>query len=106
MKLSEFIESEQQRFPTATLALEEDVKIFNNALKLWHKDIKCSIKVKRKFLQFFHTFDDFFSQGRTDGAANCYVGQAKSFRSFDYVERYLLRFRSGRGSKIGTVLFV
>lgn len=69
-KLSEFIDPEQQRFPAATMALEEDVKVFNNALvsyflawhellacltlgslfqRLWHKDIKCSIKVSCHF---------------------------------------------------------
>jgi len=46
MKLNEFIDPVQQKLPSTTVALEEDVKVFNNALKLWHKDIKCSIKVK------------------------------------------------------------
>lgn len=44
-KLSEFIEFDQQRLPGATLSLEEDLKVFNNALKLAHKDTKVSIKV-------------------------------------------------------------
>nr|XP_046916512.1 neurofibromin-like isoform X2 [Dermatophagoides farinae] len=44
-KLSEYIDIEQQRLPGATLSLEEDLKVFNNALKLSHKDTKVSIKV-------------------------------------------------------------
>uniref|UniRef100_A0A6I8QZ54 Neurofibromin n=1 Tax=Xenopus tropicalis TaxID=8364 RepID=A0A6I8QZ54_XENTR len=44
-KLTEYIEHEQQKLPAATLALEEDLKLFHNALKLAHKDTKVSIKV-------------------------------------------------------------
>uniref|UniRef100_A0A8D0C3L8 Neurofibromin n=1 Tax=Salvator merianae TaxID=96440 RepID=A0A8D0C3L8_SALMN len=44
-KLAEYIEHEQQKLPAATLALEEDLKVFHNALKLAHKDTKVSIKV-------------------------------------------------------------
>ncbi|KAG8451956.1 hypothetical protein GDO86_003952 [Hymenochirus boettgeri] len=44
-KLAEHIEHEQQKLPAATLALEEDLKLFHNALKLAHKDTKVSIKV-------------------------------------------------------------
>ncbi|XP_071499783.1 neurofibromin-like [Diadema antillarum] len=46
-KLAEYIEPEQQRLHKATLALDEDLKVFNNALKLseTHKDIKVAIKV-------------------------------------------------------------
>lgn len=44
-KLAEHIEHEQQKLPAATLALEEDLKVFHNALKLAHKDTKVSIKV-------------------------------------------------------------
>uniref|UniRef100_A0A915KNP1 Neurofibromin n=1 Tax=Romanomermis culicivorax TaxID=13658 RepID=A0A915KNP1_ROMCU len=51
MKLSDYIDPSQQRLPTTTLAFEEDVKVFNNALKLWHKDIKCSVKIGLTALQ-------------------------------------------------------
>ncbi|KAK6475592.1 neurofibromin isoform X1 [Huso huso] len=44
-KLAEHVEPEQQKLPAATLALEEDLKVFHNALKLAHKDTKVSIKV-------------------------------------------------------------
>lgn len=46
-RLAEFVEPEQQKLPAATLALEEDLKVFHNALKLAHKDTKVSIKVCR-----------------------------------------------------------
>ncbi|XP_044286035.1 neurofibromin isoform X4 [Varanus komodoensis] len=44
-KLAEHIDHEQQKLPAATLALEEDLKVSHNALKLAHKDTKVSIKV-------------------------------------------------------------
>ncbi|XP_046892611.1 neurofibromin isoform X2 [Hypomesus transpacificus] len=44
-RLAEHVESDQQKLPAATLALEEDLKVFHNALKLAHKDTKVSIKV-------------------------------------------------------------
>ncbi|MGH0174876.1 UNVERIFIED_CONTAM: hypothetical protein FKN15_069609 [Acipenser sinensis] len=44
-KLAEHVEPEQQKLPAASLALEEDLKVFHNALKLAHKDTKVSIKV-------------------------------------------------------------
>lgn len=44
-KLAEHIEPEHQKLPAATLTLEEDLKVFHNALKLAHKDTKVSIKV-------------------------------------------------------------
>ncbi|XP_053279341.1 neurofibromin isoform X6 [Pleuronectes platessa] len=44
-KLVEHIEPDQQKLPAATLTLEEDLKVFHNALKLAHKDTKVSIKV-------------------------------------------------------------
>ncbi|XP_077535309.1 neurofibromin 1 isoform X3 [Haemaphysalis longicornis] len=44
-RLHEYIEPDQQRLPGATLALDEDLKVFNNALKLSHKDTKVAIKV-------------------------------------------------------------
>ncbi|KAK9758709.1 GTPase-activator protein for Ras-like GTPase [Popillia japonica] len=44
-KLNEFIEPDQQKLPGATLSLDEDLKVFNNALKLSHKDTKVAIKI-------------------------------------------------------------
>ena len=40
----DFIEVDQQKLPGATLSLDEDLKVFNNALKLSHKDTKVIIK--------------------------------------------------------------
>lgn len=45
-KLNDYIDVDQQKLPGATLALEEDLKVFNNALKLSHKDTKVAIKVE------------------------------------------------------------
>ncbi len=45
-KLNEFVDPDQQKLPGATLSLEEDLKVFNNALKLSHKDTKVAIKVR------------------------------------------------------------
>ncbi|KAJ0182942.1 hypothetical protein K1T71_000918 [Dendrolimus kikuchii] len=50
-RLSDYVEVEQQKLPGATLALEEDLKVFNNALKLSHKDTKVAIKVGPTALQ-------------------------------------------------------
>lgn len=47
-KLAEHIEPDQQKLPAATLTLEEDLKVFHNALKLAHKDTKVSIKVSSR----------------------------------------------------------
>lgn len=47
-RLNEYIEPEQQKLPGATLSLDEDLKVFNNALKLSHKDTKVAVKVCRK----------------------------------------------------------
>ncbi|KAB5550394.1 hypothetical protein PHYPO_G00053250 [Pangasianodon hypophthalmus] len=44
-RLAEYVEPDQQKLPASTLALEEDLKVFHNALKLAHKDTKVSIKV-------------------------------------------------------------
>ncbi len=44
-KFAEFISLDQQRLPGATVSLDEDLKIFNNALKLSHKDTRVNIKV-------------------------------------------------------------
>ena len=45
-KLNEYVDVDQQKLPGATLSLEEDLRVFNNALKLSHKDTKVAIKVK------------------------------------------------------------
>ncbi|XP_053097469.1 neurofibromin isoform X2 [Pangasianodon hypophthalmus] len=50
-RLAEHIELEQQKLPAATLSLEEDLKVFHNALKLAHKDTKVSIKVGSNAVQ-------------------------------------------------------
>nr|XP_055063905.1 neurofibromin isoform X2 [Misgurnus anguillicaudatus] len=50
-RLAEFVEPEQQKLPATTLALEEDLKVFHNALKLAHKDTKVSIKVGSSAVQ-------------------------------------------------------
>ncbi|KAF7700963.1 neurofibromin isoform X1 [Silurus meridionalis] len=50
-RLAEHIELEQQKLPAATLTLEEDLKVFHNALKLAHKDTKVSIKVGSSAVQ-------------------------------------------------------
>ncbi|XP_061727749.1 neurofibromin [Cydia pomonella] len=50
-RLSDYVEAEQQKLPGATLALEEDLKVFSNALKLSHKDTKVAIKVGPTALQ-------------------------------------------------------
>ena len=47
-KLNEFIDPDQQKLPGATLSLEEDLRVFNNALKLSHKDTKVACKVGAK----------------------------------------------------------
>lgn len=46
-RLNDFIEPDQQKLPGATLSLDEDLKVFNNALKLSHKDTKVAIKVNK-----------------------------------------------------------
>lgn len=50
-KLNDFIDSENQKLPGATLSLDEDLKVFSNALKLSHKDTKVAIKVGPTALQ-------------------------------------------------------
>lgn len=50
-KLGDFIDVEQQKLPGATLSLDEDLKVFSNALKLSHKDTKVAIKVGPTALQ-------------------------------------------------------
>lgn len=44
-RLNDFITPDQQKLPGGTLSLDEDLKVFNNALKLSHKDTKVNIKV-------------------------------------------------------------
>lgn len=51
-KIGEYIASDQQKLPGATLALEEDLKVFNGALKVSSKDIKVAIKVGIQILSF------------------------------------------------------
>ncbi|KAK2156732.1 hypothetical protein LSH36_206g01021 [Paralvinella palmiformis] len=50
-KLNEYVDPDQQKLPGATLSLEEDLKVFNNALKLSHKDTKVAIKVGPNAIQ-------------------------------------------------------
>ena len=54
-KLNEFIESDQIKLPGHTISLEEDLKVFANALKLSHKDTKVSIKVGPQAIQICST---------------------------------------------------
>ena len=51
-KLNEFIDPDQQKLPGATLSLEEDLKVFSNALKLSHKDTKVAIKVSSNNVKY------------------------------------------------------
>ncbi|KAF7274462.1 hypothetical protein GWI33_012883 [Rhynchophorus ferrugineus] len=44
-KINDFIDPDQQKLPGATLSLDEDLKVFHNALKLSHKDTKVAIKI-------------------------------------------------------------
>ncbi|XP_050358352.1 neurofibromin-like isoform X2 [Nymphalis io] len=50
-RLSDYVDPEQQKLPGAILDLEEDLKVFNNAVKLSHKDTKVAIKVGPTALQ-------------------------------------------------------
>ncbi|KAK2173204.1 hypothetical protein NP493_892g01057 [Ridgeia piscesae] len=50
-RLNEYVDVDQQKLPGATLSLEEDLKVFNNALKLSHKDTKVAIKVGPNAIQ-------------------------------------------------------
>jgi neurofibromin 1 len=50
-RLNDSIEVDQEKFPGHTLSLEEDLKVFNNALKLSHKYTKVKIKVGPKAIQ-------------------------------------------------------
>ena len=55
-RLNDYISIDQQKLPGATLSLDEDLKVFNNALKLSHKDTKVNIKV------FYFEFQKFFKK--------------------------------------------
>ncbi|XP_054010836.1 neurofibromin isoform X2 [Hylaeus anthracinus] len=44
-RLNDVIDVDQQKLPGATLSLDEDLKVFNSALKLSHKETKVSVKV-------------------------------------------------------------
>jgi len=50
-RLNDYIAPDQQKLPGATLSLDEDLKVFNNALKLSHKDTKVNIKVGPSAIQ-------------------------------------------------------
>ncbi|CAF3892897.1 unnamed protein product, partial [Adineta steineri] len=50
-RLNDYIEFDQQKLPGHTLSLEEDLRVFNNALKLSHKDTKVAIKVGPQAIQ-------------------------------------------------------
>ncbi|XP_074643053.1 neurofibromin-like [Tubulanus polymorphus] len=50
-RLTDFIDTDHQKLPPGTLSLEEDLKVFNNALKLSHKDTKVAIKVGQSAIQ-------------------------------------------------------
>lgn len=50
-RLNDYIDPDQQKLPGATLSLDEDLKVFNNALKLSHKDTKVAIKVGPSAIQ-------------------------------------------------------
>jgi hypothetical protein len=54
-KLSDYIDTDQLKLPGHTLSLEEDLKVFSNALKLSHKDTKVSIKVGSQAIQICST---------------------------------------------------
>lgn len=53
--ICDYIDHDQQKLPGATLSLDEDLKVFNNALKLSHKDTKVAIKVGPTALQITAT---------------------------------------------------
>ncbi|KAA0197870.1 hypothetical protein HAZT_HAZT005335 [Hyalella azteca] len=50
-RLNDHIHPDQQKLPGATTSLDEDLKVFNNALKLSHKDTKVAIKVGPSAIQ-------------------------------------------------------
>jgi len=50
-RLNDFIDIDQQHLPTATLALNEDQKVFPNALRLSNKDTKVNYKIGPSAIQ-------------------------------------------------------
>nr|XP_039272479.1 neurofibromin-like [Styela clava] len=50
-QLEEYIETEQQKIPIATVELDDDVTVYYNALWSGHKDTKVNIKVGAKAVQ-------------------------------------------------------
>lgn len=52
-KVADYISPSQQKIPGAMFALEEDLKVFNGALKLSRKDTKVAIKVQQIVVTFF-----------------------------------------------------
>ncbi|XP_076037771.1 neurofibromin-like [Oratosquilla oratoria] len=50
-RLNDYIDPDQQKLPGATTSLDEDLKVFSNALKLSHKDTKVAIKVGPSAIQ-------------------------------------------------------
>ncbi|XP_002734096.2 neurofibromin-like, partial [Saccoglossus kowalevskii] len=54
-KLNEYIDVDSQALPGATLSIDEDIKSFNNALKLSHRDTKVAIKLGTSALQITAT---------------------------------------------------
>ncbi|XP_077995279.1 neurofibromin-like isoform X2 [Glandiceps talaboti] len=50
-KLNDYIDADFQALPGATLSIDEDVKVFNSALKLSHRDTKVAIKLGTGALQ-------------------------------------------------------
>ena len=50
-RLNDFIDTDQQHLPVASLALNEDQKVFANALRLSNKDTKVNIKVGPSAIQ-------------------------------------------------------
>jgi hypothetical protein len=70
-RLNDFVELDQQKLPGATLSLDEDLKVFNNALKLSHKDTKVAIKVTTFTSDklIFTLFQEYISNNSTLGIA-------------------------------------
>lgn len=84
-RLADYIEVDQQKLPANTLALEDDLKVFNNALKLSHKDTRVAIKVgpnsvqitsveKVKVLSHAAQLNDVYSAAEVEGV--CLVDES------------------------------
>uniref|UniRef100_A0A5S6QDW1 Ras-GAP domain-containing protein n=1 Tax=Trichuris muris TaxID=70415 RepID=A0A5S6QDW1_TRIMR len=50
-RLNEYISPENQLLPATTLQLDEDVKTFNNVVRVSHRSAKCSVKIGPTALQ-------------------------------------------------------